>query len=81
MVVNYRMLKILERGKKKLPINVYQIKCNTCGCKFLYEREDIIYLCDDSRYIKCPQCSYAVWILFKRRYKGKLNLVEKVEDK
>ena len=84
MAVNYRMLKILERGKKKLPIYVYKTKCDICGCKFLYEDEDIFYydgFYGDTRYVECPQCGSSQFILFKRRYKGDLNLVEKVEDK
>ena len=64
------MIKILKHGKKKIPTYIYKAKCGTCGCKFLYEDNDIRYCNDEARYVACPQCNHSQFILFKRRCKG-----------
>lgn len=52
------MIKIIKPGTKK------KINCESCGCLFSYEKEDIeignahtLYpLATEIRYITCPQC-------------------------
>lgn len=51
------MIKIIEHG------TITKQKCNTCGCLFSYEREDVITERDEhmlhdfnNDYIICPQC-------------------------
>lgn len=53
-----RMIKIIEHG------TITKQKCNTCGCLFSYESEDVITERDecmlhgfDEDYIICPQCN------------------------
>lgn len=53
------MIKIIEYGTKTITT------CNSCGCKFSYEKEDIIYENADAykalkMYINCPQCKEKV---------------------
>ena len=55
------MIKIIEYGTKTITT------CNSCGCKFSYEKEDIINEDTDSykafrSYIYCPQCKEKVVI-------------------
>lgn len=52
------MIKIIKHG------TVTEQKCNTCGCLFSYEREDVITERDEympqgfkEDYIICPQCN------------------------
>lgn len=52
------MIKILKEGTKKVAI------CESCGCKFSYDREDVEVIdipCQEyEEYIKCPQCKVKV---------------------
>ena len=53
------MIKIIEYGSKTITT------CNSCGCKFSYEKEDIINESNGSykafkMYIYCPQCKEKV---------------------
>lgn len=55
------MVEIIERGTKEVA------KCNICGCKFSYEKEDLINVDVDNykgfkEFVRCPQCSYEVII-------------------
>lgn len=64
------MIKILKQGKKKIHFYMYKKKCSKCGCKYLYENEDIICLgIDRTPYVYCPQCSCANLIFLKRKCK------------
>lgn len=54
------MIKIIEYGTKTITT------CNSCGCKFSYEKEDIVYENIDNykaliAYINCPQCGERVF--------------------
>lgn len=65
------MIKIIEPGTKTTT------KCNHCGCKFSYEKEDIKHsqyhlpeikhspVFYDS-YIECPQCHKSITLETKR---------------
>lgn len=51
------MIKIIEPGTKQIAI------CNDCGCKFSYEKEDILHFVSQGvltitakDYVICPQC-------------------------
>jgi len=53
------MIKIIEYGTKTITT------CNSCGCIFSYEKEDIIYESNYTykafkMYINCPQCKEKV---------------------
>ena len=56
------MIKIIEHGTRKIA------KCQNCGCKFSYERED---LCMDTIWkkciVNCPQCNEAIALMSERR--------------
>lgn len=50
---------IIKRGTREITT------CNTCGCKFSYEKEDIENANKDNykgwkEYVVCPQCSCEV---------------------
>lgn len=48
------MIEIIEHGNKRMH------KCNVCGCKFLYSKEDTeCFQCGYNEYeyrLKCPDC-------------------------
>ena len=51
------MIKILEPGTKKIT------RCESCGCKFSYDIEDVKVFeepGDYSEFIQCPQCKAKV---------------------
>lgn len=53
------MIEIIKRGTREV------ITCRTCGCKFSYEKEDIINEDTDNykafrEYVTCPQCNTEV---------------------
>ena len=55
------MIEIIKRGSKEV------IDCKTCGCKFSYEKEDVINQNTDNykgfkEYVVCPQCMTEVVI-------------------
>lgn len=55
------MKEIIKRGTREV------ITCRTCGCKFAYEKEDIINIDLDAykafkEYVTCPQCDAEVVI-------------------
>lgn len=65
-------MKIIKKGTKTPPNKiVYITKCKTCGCKFTYMEEDAMLSWFMENYLKCPQCSYLQFIVWKKRYKGK----------
>lgn len=65
------MIKILKRGKKKIQgEQFYKMKCNVCGCEYIYQESDLKYDCDHNDYLVCPQCEYTNRFLFKRKYKN-----------
>lgn len=39
------MIKIIERGTRTI------VRCHECGCKFSYERMDVV-----NGYVQCPEC-------------------------
>ena len=66
------MRTIIKKGYKTKPEDIiYQKKCKTCGCKFLYQKEDIKFnYLADIHYVYCPDCEYSCNIIFKKKYKG-----------
>jgi hypothetical protein len=50
------MLKIINQGK--MPNNMYTIRCDICGCEFMFEREDAQFVGNqkDGDYLRicCP---------------------------
>lgn len=76
------MLKILEIGNKKTreqkrKETFFIRRCNNCGCRFLYQYEDIkeyYFNIDDwDIYVTCPQCNYQNTIFINRKYKKKVD--------
>ena len=76
------MLKILEIGNKRTIEQKHKeaffIKtCWNCGCKFLYQEEDIkgyYYGIDDwDRYVTCPQCDIQSTVFIKIKYKKRVD--------
>lgn len=66
------MINILEKGYKSIPEeDVFYKKCVTCGCKFTYQREDLVFSWDMESLVVCPDCKYSNSIIFKRKYKEK----------
>lgn len=52
------MIKIIKRGTKQIA------KCETCGCEFSYEQEDVCSEKDTYKVsINCPQCSHEVVLI------------------
>jgi uncharacterized protein with PIN domain len=53
------MIKIIQYGTKQVRV------CNTCGCKFTFDKEDVQkekvdrYNCYDE-FVECPQCKEKV---------------------
>lgn len=47
------MRKIVRPGYKE-----FKTQCTNCGCRFTYEREDIL---KSASQVKCPECEKAVW--------------------
>ena len=48
------MILVLEHGN-----SFYSHRCSKCGCKFIYQNENIEHLIEDNRLvykIKCPEC-------------------------
>lgn len=73
------MKEILKKGNKKIPFYMFKMKCGRCGCKYLYEDEDVFPLgMDRVLHVYCPQCSYANTIFFKRKHK--VDFVRKDEE-
>ena len=55
------MIEIIKKGTKT------KTNCNTCGCIFTYEYEDVQieegkYRGSAAQYITCPQCSERVYL-------------------
>ncbi len=65
-------MKIIKKGTKITPDKLtYITKCKTCGCKFTYMGEDVRVSWCGEKYLRCPQCSYEVFMpIFKKKYKG-----------
>ena len=41
-------------------------RCNACGCIIGYNPNDMI----EGHYLKCPQCSFKIWINMDLNYDG-----------
>lgn len=59
------MKEIIERGTREV------IRCQTCGCKFSFEKEDVLEEDTDNykgfkRYTLCPQCHCEVVLMQTR---------------
>lgn len=50
------MIKIIKPGTRK------KAMCETCGCLFSYESEDIKSNLKNAMYVICPQCEEKVYI-------------------
>ena len=60
------MIEIIKRGTKTVT------DCKMCGCKFMFENEDIQEECVDGykqyrEYVMCPQCDEKVIITQTRK--------------
>lgn len=51
------MIKIIEPGTKTVA------ECNSCGCKFSYEKEDIQLPIFFEPYVTCPQCGKTLTVM------------------
>lgn len=66
-------MEIIKRGTKTPPNKiVYITKCRKCGCVFTYIESDRHYGYDGTK-LACPQCTYYVYPLIKRKYKGGMS--------
>ena len=44
-------------------------RCNNCGAIIGYEPADV----SDNQNIKCPQCSFMLWVPFNPKYEGEIK--------
>lgn len=63
------MIKIIKDGQK-----VFTNKCDTCGCEFSYEKEDIAL-----GSVMCPCCGFYVIHKIKTPW-GKFTDVRKIQN-
>jgi len=64
------MIRIIEHGRVIERENDHKIKCDMCGCIFLFSRDDVINKDErvsfdewtDHYYICCPDCGHEMYL-------------------
>lgn len=66
------MVRIIEHGRIIERENDHKIKCDVCGCVFLFSRDDTVISAEiisfeenkwvNHHYIRCPDCGHDIYL-------------------